>query len=171
MKRILYIFFIIFFISSCVFAKSDIYSEEYLQKCHDYLIQKERFNAINYNALQLSPEQIDKYEDITECDKNSYKEKLSQITKEVQKYNVMKDCNLPKEEINKQKQIIRKLHRELSKISHQEDKKLKKIFTREQRKTYNMIKHLERHDLKADMYPKNYQKLNPKMSVFGNLQE
>lgn len=157
--------------NSRVFAKSEIYSEEYLQKCHDYLIRKEHFNAINYNALQLTPEQIDKYEDIIECDKNSYKEKLNQITKEVQKYNVMKDCDLSKEEIKKQKKIIKNIHKELSKISHSEDKKLKKIFTREQRKTYNMVKHLERHDLKTDMYQKNYQKLNPKMSTFGNLQE
>ena len=161
--------FIIYILNSCVFAQDNIYSVKYLEQCKNYVLQKERFNVIYYNALQMTPEQIDKYEDITESDKNSYKEILSQITHEVQKYQTMKECNFSYLELKNQRQLIKKLYRQIKKASHKEDKLLKKILTREQRSTYNMIKHLERHDLKKNS--KNYYKLNPKMSVFGNLKE
>ena len=156
-----------FITDSFALAWNNIYSNEFMQNFQNSYIHKERFNAIYYNALQMTPEQIDKYEDITECDKNSYKNKLSEITHEVQKYQIMKDCNFPYSEMKNQRQLIKKLYKEMRKASNQENKQLKKILTREQKKTYNTIKHLERHDLKKS--PKDYHKLNPKMPVFGNL--
>lgn len=167
MRKIFVIFLIIFCINSVVFAKDDIYSDDYLQECQNYMIRKERFNALYYNALQLTPEQIDKYEDIIECNKDSYQEKLNEITKEVQFYNTMKECGFTHSELVRQKQVIKQLKKELLQVSRQENKALKKILTRQQRTEYNMIKHLERHDLRKNLHQKDYHKLNPKMSVFG----
>ncbi len=157
------------FINNSIYAKTDIYSTDFTNQYQNYTIQKQRFNAINYNALQLTPGQIDKYEDITECNANSYKEKLSEIIQETKKYQTMRKNNCSFKEIINQRKYIKNLYKDLSKLSHQENRELKKIFNREQRRNYNMIKHLERHDLKKDLHPKDYYKLNPKMSKFGNI--
>lgn len=171
MKKIIILIFLIFCFNHSAQAFCDIYSAEYLNQYKNYIMIRQRFDAINYNVLGLSPEQIEKYEDITKSEKTIYQEKLSEINHELEKYQIMKDCNLPSFEIQQQKHHIKELYKELSRISRSEKRKLKKILTKEQRKTYNTIKHLERHDLKSDMQPKNFHKLNPKMSIFGNLQE
>jgi predicted nuclease with TOPRIM domain len=171
MKRIFIVLFLIFFANNYTFAFNNIYSSEYSKQYQNFILQKERFNAINYNALRLTPEQIDIYEDITEQYENSYKKKINEITHQTEKLQIMKDCDLPPFEIKQQKKHIKKLYKELSKISQSEKKQLNKILNKEQRKTNNTLKHLERHDIKKELNPENYYKLNPKMSVFGNLQE
>lgn len=168
MKKIFIIIFIIFITNSSALALNNIYSDEYVQKFQNFLIIKERFNAIYYNALQMTPEQIEEYKNITEC--NDFSKELSdKIMREIRKYNTMKECNLPYSELKNQRQLINKLYRQIKIVLNKEDRQLKKILTREQRWTYNTIKHLERNDIKK--HPKNYYKLNPKMSVFGNLKE
>lgn len=171
MKKTFIIFLLIFFFNNYVWAFSDIYSNEYLEQYQNYIMRKERFDALNYNALGLSPEQIKQYKDIALLNNDYYQKKLDKIKYELEKYQIMKECDLPSFEIKQQKQYIKRLYREISKISHNEKIKLKKILNKEQRKTYNTMKHLERHDLKKELYPKNYYNLNPKMSVFGNLKE
>lgn len=167
MKKFFLLFSMLFIFSNCVHAYVNIYTPEYAQNYKDYILRKEKFNAINYNALQLTPEQIDQYEDLTKCDNNSYSDKLNELVNEIQKYQLMKKYNLPYSEIYNQKRHIRKLYSELSKISNRENKKLKKILTSEQRHTYNTMKHLERHDIKKQS--PDYYKKNPKMPVFGNI--
>ena len=173
MNRLLKILIYIIFLlnCNCIYAKADKFSLNYAENCRNYLIQKQRFNAINYNALQLTSEQINQYEFITVGIENSYKEKLNEIVQEIGKYQQLKKNNVSVIEKYNRRKHIKQLYRDLSKLSHQENRQLKKIFNREQRRKFNMIKHLERHDLKKDFHPKNYHKLNPKMPYFGNIRE
>ncbi len=60
------------------------------------------------------------------------------------------------------------LTEEQTKLKSQDCKAFKKCLTDDQRIKYNMIKKLEKDDLKKTKKPKNYYKSNPQMQPFGN---
>ena len=60
------------------------------------------------------------------------------------------------------------LTEEQIKLKSQDCKTFKKGLTNDQRIKYNMIKKLEKDDLKKAKKPKNYYKSNPQMQPFGN---
>ena len=153
MKYILKSFFvliILFFVNTTAFAWNSIYSKEYLNEYKKNIYYKTKFYPVYYNVLNITPEQYEKIENIQKNQIEIYTEKFAQIEKEVEKYHVMKDCNLNHSDIYKN---------------------LKNNLTREQKNKYKMIIHLENFDRKKGMYSKNLYKKNPKMTVFGNIKK
>ena len=118
-------------------------ASEYKSKYEQMLDTRMKFYPLYFNELQLSSEQISEYEYIIETYNNKYKLLINSENK-----------NLNKE--------FNKLHKE-------ENKELKKNLDGRQKNIYNLIKHLERQDIKRSLKPKNYYKSNPRMSIFGDL--
>ena len=58
---------------------------------------------------------------------------------------------------------------QLRELAKQENREIKQILDRRQRAQFNIIKHLERQDIKRSLKEKDYYKFNPRMSVFGDL--
>ena len=50
-----------------------------------------------------------------------------------------------------------------------EEKEIKKILDKRQKAQFRILKHLEKQDIKRSFKEKNYYKLNPRMSVFGDM--
>ncbi len=174
MKYILKSFFvliILFFVNTTAFAWNSIYSKEYLNEYKKNIYYKTKFYPVYYNVLNITPEQYEKIENIQKNQIEIYTEKFAQIEKEVEKYHVMKDCNLNHLDISSQKKLIKKLYKDLSDKLSSNDKNLKNNLTREQKNKYKMIIHLENFDRKKGMYSKNLYKKNPKMTVFGNIKK
>ena len=57
----------------------------------------------------------------------------------------------------------------LKTLSLNEEKEIKKILDKRQKAQFRILKHLEKQDIKRSFKEKNYYKLNPRMSVFGDL--
>lgn len=102
-----------------------------------------KFYALYHNTLQLTPEQVSQFEYIVEIYNNKYDDLLKNNIK----------------------------FGDIRRISKQEDREIKQILDKRQRKRFNLIRHLERFDLNKGFKEKDYYKLNPRMSVFGDLQK
>ena len=59
--------------------------------------------------------------------------------------------------------------KQLKELAKEENREIKQILDRRQRAQFNIIKHLERQDIKRSLKEKDYYKSNPRMSVFGDL--
>ena len=60
-------------------------------------------------------------------------------------------------------------NKQLKELAKHENREIKQILDRRQRAQFNIIKHLERQDIKRSLKEKDYYKSNPRMSVFGDL--
>ena len=152
-KKIITIYFFLFTLHP-IFAEpinipQDITNEKY----YEYLSAVINDKAVIFNTLNLSPEQIQKYEQITNKYSVLYKNNLREILKENSK-------------LQPDKNVLRKLEKEILKLSSEENEELKSILNKIQCAKYRQIKHLEFHDIKKEKHPKNYYKLNPQMQPF-----
>ena len=160
-----------FSVNTTAFGWNSIYSQEYLNEYKKNIYYKTKFYPVYYNVLDITPQQYEKCENLYKNQIEIYAEKIAQIEKEVQKYQVMKDCNLPHSDISAQKKLIKKLYKDLSDKLYSDDKNLKNNLTKEQKNKYKMIIHLENFDRKKGIYSKNFYKKNPKMTVFGDIKK
>ena len=125
------------------------------EKYYEYLSAIINDKAIIFNALNLSPTQRQKYEQIT----NKYSPLYEKNLKEILFENSQSYPN---------KNTLKKLEKEILKLSYNENSELKSILDRTQCAKYRQIKHLKRHDIKKEKHPKNYYKSNPQMPLFGD---
>ncbi len=125
------------------------------EKYYDYLNAVINDKSIIFNSLNLSAEQRKKYEQITNKYSPLYKTNLKEILEENSKSQPNKN-------------LIKSCEKEILKLSHDEEEELKTILNKAQRAKYRQIKHLENHDLKKELHPQNYYKLNPQMTKFKN---
>ena len=118
------------------------YSTQLVEK-----IKAER-NTI-YNALNLTPEQICKKDDIEKKRYEAIEPELKNLCLSRKK---LKDLNNNKgadtKVINSAQKEVNAVRKEIKTLSNKYDKEFKKILTSEQRAKYNMIRKLKRADLK-----------------------
>ena len=125
---------------SSVVVKED-YSPQLIEK-----IKTER-NSI-YNALNLTPEQINQKNDLEGKRYQELQPKLRQFCLERKK---LKDIQAQKSDENTVKMAQNNLNKtksEIKKISSKYDRDFKKILTSEQKSKYNMIVKLKRADIR-----------------------
>ena len=167
--KIILVIFIFFSVTLNVFAKDDIYSMDYFRNFKENYFLCKNFNAIYYNALQMSQEQINQYEELLKHGEITSQKIIGMLDEKIKNYQeLIKNCT-SEDEIISEKYYIKQLYENLFSLEKIKEEKLKNVLNKEQRKTLKKIKHLERHDIKKRI--KNYHKLNPKMSVFGNITE
>ena len=131
------------------------------------VMQEKKDRATVYNALNLTPEQIEKKENLL-CENNDKLEDMfSQLVTESYKLSLMEQVNAPNCEILKQKKIVNNLKNDINCITKKEDKQFKKILNHNQKSKYAMIKKLEKRDSKRDCRQKDYYKSNPGLVPFG----
>jgi Spy/CpxP family protein refolding chaperone len=120
-----------------------------------------------YNALNLTDEQIIKYEDIKNENSSYYIQKCSELKKENKKLATLTKANASSTELNNQKKVIKNITKDIKNFQQKEDKEIKKFLTSKQKSKYTMIKKLERDDYKKASNQKDYYKNNPEMQKFG----
>ncbi len=167
MNKNLKIVFIFFILTQSV-ALSAPMSPDWVMYFQNYVINRQSNRAVIYNALNLTDEQRIKYKQITEKDDAYYKKYFDELVCQTFELKALKEAKAPIGETYEQKRIVKKITRDIKKISRQEDRELKKILTRKQISKYSMIKKLERHDLKKEYHPKDYYKYNKQMQFFGD---
>ena len=134
---------------------------EYIEK-----LQKER--AIIYNALNLSDEQIQIYEDMMSESVPCYENRFNNLMKECYKLKAMQDANANECDILRQRRVVKNLKNNLEKSFNKDTNTFKKCLNSQQRAKYSMIKKLAHDDIKKASHKKDYYKSNPQMLPFGN---
>lgn len=173
MKRNLILLYLLFQSVQCVYSNTILpnskkFYPENAKRIQNHVYYEQKFNALYFNALQLSKEQAVEFEKITLKYDKIYKKDTNNLIKETDKYKTMKDNNIA---LSEQKQIIKDIYKILKKNSKSEQKELKSILNKQQLQKYKLLKHLEVQDIKKEVHNKNYYKSNPQMSTFGDLKK
>lgn len=137
------------------------YSLQWACCFQQYVFNHIKYRATIYNALNLTDEQAQIFNDNMRENFIYYKEKTDQIIKICEQYQYEKHLS------NQQKRIIYNLLKEIKNFTRMQDKFLKKNLTSLQKSKYNLIIHLEKQDSKRDCQGKDYYKPNPEMLYFG----
>lgn len=167
-KRILGICLCLIMTAPVVFAEEDVSIETEVTSAvsnrNDFapqLVEKIKMqrNAI-YNALNLTPTQIKKVNEIENCRYRDLEPELRQLCllrKKLKDLNSAKTCD--KAAISATEHELSKVKKNIRSISNKYDKEFKKVLTSEQESKYNMIRKLKRADLrKVEKAHKNGQK-------------
>lgn len=134
----------------------------------EYIHRLEHDRSVVYNALNLSDEQIQIYEDMIASQIPCYEEKFNQLVQENYKLRAMQIAKSNEYDIIKQQMVVNKIRKELEKTFDKDTKSFKKCLTSDQRAKYSMIKKLQHDDVKKASHKKDYFKSNPQMNRFGN---
>ncbi len=173
MSRIVVLILYIIFVCQSVCANQILphyyeYSPKMALKTREFVMYKQKYYALYFNALSLDYKQSIEFEKNLKNYDKMYNDITDKLIKETKKYELMKENHLPILEISEQKKIINSLYKDLKKISKTETKSLKTILNKEQLQRYKLLNHLESHDIKKSLHEKDYYKSNPKMTKFGN---
>ncbi len=141
---------------------------EEIKSYREYIdwIQAER--AIVYNALNLSDEQIEIYEQMMKESVPCYENEYNKLLKECYKLKAMQTAKANECDILRQKRVVQRLKNSLEKSFEKSTKSFRKCLTMQQRAKYSMIKKLAHDDVKKASHKKDYYKKNPQMRPFGN---
>ena len=142
--------------------------ESSLKGYKDYIDRLQVERAIIYNALNLSDEQIQIYEQMMSESVPCFEQDYNKLVKECHKLNAMQTAKAGECDILRQKRVVQKLKNSLEKSFDKSTKPFRKCLTMQQRAKYGMIKKLAHDDVKKASHKKDYYKANPQMRPFGN---
>lgn len=134
----------------------------------EYIRRLQYERAVVYNALNLSDEQIQIYEDMIATQAPYYERAFKELLKEDAKLKALKTSKAGECEVLKQRRVVKKLKNNLEKQFDRNTKSFKKCLNSQQRAKYSMIKKLQHDDIKKAAHKKDYYKANPQLSRFGN---
>ncbi len=151
------------------FVKCNRYTcSESLKSYKEYIDWLQAERAIVYNALNLSDEQIQIYEQMMSESVPCFEQDYNKLVKECHKLNAMQTAKAGECDILRQKRVVQKLKNSLEKSFDKSTKPFRKCLTMQQRAKYGMIKKLAHDDVKKASHKKDYYKANPQMRPFGN---
>lgn len=156
-KRILGICLCLIMTAPVVFAEEDVSIETEVTSAvsnrNDFapqLVEKIKMQrSAIYNALNLTPAQIKKVNEIENCRYKDLEPELRQLCilrKKLKGLNSAKTCD--KSAISATEHELCKVKKNIRSISNKYDKEFKKVLTSEQKSKYSMIRKLKRADLR-----------------------
>lgn len=141
---------------------------EYVKTYKEYIDKLQKERAVIYNALNLSDEQVQIYEDMISENAPCYESRFNNLMKECYKLRAMQEAKANECDILRQKRVVKNLKNNLEKSFNKDTKSFKKCLNSQQRAKYSMIKKLAHDDIKKASHKKDYYKSNPQMLPFGN---
>ena len=136
-------------------------------KCIDLMTTMYNNRATLYNVLNLSQDQK-KCKDV--IDAKRYEELDEQFKKfEQEKYvlSKMNEHHVSKQTIQKQKKVVNDIEKCMQKTNKKYDKEFKTVLNSEQKSKLNMIRRMEKKEIKHCQKNKTFYKKDPNLRPFG----
>ncbi len=122
-----------------------------------------------YNILNLTTDQIQKYDEIINRNNTKYTTLFEELKSESYKLCALKKTKAPYKFIKYQRKIVSHLQKELNILLKKEQNEMKQYLNKNQKQRYSITTKLEKTYFKQELCPKNYHKHNPQMEYFGNI--